>query len=97
MPSIAGSAALPSTVDVLINNRRGATSSVQPGPFEITDVPIVTGAGQVQLVVRDLLGRETVISQGYYVAPHVACQGPVRLLFRGGLVPPGLWHAQQRL
>ncbi|MEJ1962833.1 MAG: fimbria/pilus outer membrane usher protein [Gammaproteobacteria bacterium] len=75
IPSISGSAALPSTVDVLINNRRGATSSVQPGPFELTNIPIVTGAGQVQLVVRDLLGRETVISQSYYVAPALLASG----------------------
>lgn len=68
-PSISGSAALPSTVDLLINNRRSAQSNVQPGPFEITHIPIVTGAGQMQLVVRDLLGRETVIQQSYYMAP----------------------------
>jgi len=68
-PSISGSAALPSTVDVLINNQRSAQSNVQPGPFELTNVPIVTGAGQMQLVVRDMLGRETVISQNYYIAP----------------------------
>ena len=75
IPSISGSAALPSTVDVLINNRRGATSTVQPGPFELTNVPIVTGAGQIQVVVRDLLGRETVINQSYYLAPVLLAKG----------------------
>jgi outer membrane usher protein len=74
-PSISGSAALPSTVDVLINNRRSAQSNVQPGPFELTHVPIVTGAGQMQLVVRDMLGRETVINQSYYIAPHLLAPG----------------------
>lgn len=74
-PSISGSAALPSTVDVLINNQRSAQSKVQPGPFELTNVPIVTGAGQMQLVVRDMLGRETVISQSYYIAPLLLAPG----------------------
>lgn len=74
-PSISGSAALPSTVDVLINNQRSAQSTVQPGPFEITHVPIVTGAGQMQLVVRDLLGRETLIHQSYYIAPLLLAPG----------------------
>ncbi len=58
MPSISGSAALPSTVDVLINDRRTASSTVQPGPFELTNVPTVNGAGQMQVVVRDLLGAK---------------------------------------
>ncbi|HEY0339771.1 MAG TPA: fimbria/pilus outer membrane usher protein, partial [Steroidobacteraceae bacterium] len=84
MPSISGSAALPSTVDVLLNDRRAATSNVQPGPFELTDVPIVTGAGQMQLVVRDLLGRETVVSQSYYVAPVLLASGLSDFSFEAG-------------
>ena len=75
MPSISGSAALPSTLDVLINNRRNASSNVQSGPFELTNVPVVTGAGDIQVVVRDMLGRETVINQSYYVAPQLLAKG----------------------
>lgn len=70
-PSISGSAALPSTVNLLVNNRFAATSEVPPGPFDLTQVPLVTGSGQMQLVVRDMLGRETLISQSYYVAPQL--------------------------
>lgn len=83
-PSISGSAALPSTVDVLINNQRNSQSKVQPGPFEITHVPIVTGAGQMQLVVRDLLGRETVINQSYYIAPLLLAPGLSDFSFEAG-------------
>lgn len=83
-PSISGSAALPSTVEVLINNQRSAQSNVQPGPFELTHVPIVTGAGQMQLVVRDMLGRETVISQSYYVAPLLLAPGLSDFSFEAG-------------
>jgi len=83
-PSIPGSAALPSTVDVLINNRRSATSNVQTGPFELANVPVVTGAGEMQLVVRDLLGRETVISQSYYAAPQLLAPGLSDFSFEAG-------------
>ncbi len=83
-PSISGSAALPSTVDVLINNQRSAQSNVQPGPFKLTNVPIVTGAGQMQLVVRDMLGRETVISQSYYIAPVLLAPGLSDFSFEAG-------------
>lgn len=83
-PSISGSAALPSTVEVLINNQRSVQSNLQPGPFELTHVPIVTGAGQMQLVVRDLLGRETVISQNYYLAPQLLAPGLSDFSFEAG-------------
>jgi outer membrane usher protein len=83
-PSITGSAALPSTVDVLVNNRRATSSAVQSGPFDLTELPIVTGAGQLQLIVRDMLGRETVINQGYYLAPQLLRPGLSAFSFEAG-------------
>ncbi|MBA2673167.1 fimbria/pilus outer membrane usher protein [Ramlibacter sp.] len=68
MPAINGSAALPSTVDVLVNNQRQSSTSVPAGPFALTDVPLVNGAGDLNVVVRDLRGVETVVSQSYYTA-----------------------------
>ncbi len=97
MPSISGSAALPSTVDVLINNRHNSSSTVQPGPFELTNVPTVTGAGQMQLVVRDLLGRETVISQNYYLAPVLLKPGLSDFSFEAGSLRENYGLEQQRL
>ena len=84
-PSMTGSAALPSTVDVLVNDRRAATSTVQPGPFDLTDVPLVTGAGQLQLIVKDMLGRETIVNQGYYLSPHLLKPGLSDFSFEAGL------------
>lgn len=75
MPSLSGSAALPSTVDVLINNQRQQSARVAPGPFELTNVPVVSGAGEINLIVRDLLGRETVLSQSYYLSPRLLAAG----------------------
>lgn len=84
MPSINGEAALPSTVDVLINNQRSTSTEVPNGPFTISNVPIVTGAGEMQLVVRDLLGRETVIRQDYYIAPQQLRSGLADYSFEAG-------------
>jgi len=76
-PSIAanGQAALPSTVDVFVNNALVAQRSVPPGPFSITHIPTVTGGGNVQLVVRDLLGRETLITQPFYASKQLLAAG----------------------
>jgi len=66
LPSVTGSAQLPSTADVYVNNVLVRTSDLPPGPFDITDVPIVTGSGDVRLIVRDMLGRQQLLSQPYY-------------------------------
>jgi len=64
--SAVGQATLPSTVDVFVNNALVARRSLPPGPFSITNIPVVTGAGNIQVVVRDLLGREQFINTPFY-------------------------------
>jgi outer membrane usher protein len=66
---LSGDAALPSTVDVLINDSQRFSDELPSGPFAISDLPAVTGAGEVTAVVTDVLGRETVITQPYYISP----------------------------
>jgi outer membrane usher protein len=61
-----GQATLPSTVDVFVNNALVSRQTVPPGPFSISNIPIVSGTGEARLVVRDLLGREQVITQPFY-------------------------------
>jgi outer membrane usher protein len=61
-----GEAAVPSTVDVFVNNRQVASEQVPPGPFTIDRLPVLTGAGQLQVVVTDALGRQQVVTQPYY-------------------------------
>ncbi len=76
-PSVAanGQAALPSTVDVFVNNALVAQRPVPPGPFSITNIPTINGSGNVQLVVRDLFGREQVISQPFYASVNLLKEG----------------------
>jgi outer membrane usher protein len=69
LQSVTGQAVLPSTVDVYVNHALTAQQQVPPGPFAIRDLPVVTGGGDVKVVVRDLLGREQVITQSFYTGP----------------------------
>lgn len=71
LPTLSGQAALPSTVDLLVNDSPRFSQSVRPGPFDIANVPVISGAGELSLVVRDLLGRQTVIQQSYYASPRL--------------------------
>lgn len=75
LPTINGSAALPSTVDLLVNNQRIPTTTVAPGPFQLSNVPVITGAGEINLIVRDALGVERLITQRYYASPKLLAPG----------------------
>ncbi len=72
---LSGDAALPSSVDLLVNDSQRFSADLPAGPFTIENVPLVTGAGEVTAVVRDVLGRETVISQPYYASPSLLREG----------------------
>jgi outer membrane usher protein len=87
--TLAGEAALPSTVEVLVNNARRMSQPVPPGPFELRNVPTITGAGDINLVVRDLLGRETVVRQSYYTSPRLLAPGLTDFSFDAGWLRTG--------
>lgn len=70
-----GSAVVPSTVDVFVNGAQVASQDVPPGPFTIDHVPSITGAGQMQVVITDALGRQQVLSQPYYTGPALLRAG----------------------
>jgi len=76
LPALTGSAALPSTVDVLVSGRSVQPGiPVAPGPFALRNVPTITGDGRVNLVVRDLTGIETVITRDFYLSPTLLAPG----------------------
>ena len=75
LPSLGGEAALASVADIYVNNVLTARRDLQPGVFRVSDVPVVSGSGTVGVVVRDLLGRETSVSQSDYTAPELLRAG----------------------
>jgi outer membrane usher protein len=75
LPGVSGSAAVPSVVDVYVNSALQGQQQVAPGPFELRNVPVPSGGGRVQLVMRDLLGREIVSEQSYYASAQLLRAG----------------------
>lgn len=86
VPAVAGEALLPSTVDVYVNNALQMRMDVPAGPFSITDLPAMTGQGDARIVVKDLLGREQIITQPYYVSPRLLSRGVQNYSYETGFV-----------
>lgn len=66
LPMVTGMSSAPSTVELYINDVLRQTSQVPTGPFSISNFPLLTGSGQARMVVRDALGRETVLVQDFF-------------------------------
>ena len=59
VPAFASQAAVPSSVQLLVNNIQQFGAQINDGPFVLNSFPRISGAGEATLVVRDALGRVT--------------------------------------
>ncbi len=75
LPSIGGLAAQQSVAELFLDNTLRASERLPPGAFAIDNLPVITGAGELQLKVTDLLGREQLITQSFYVSPRLLRAG----------------------
>lgn len=75
LPLIGGVSAAPSTVEMYVNDVLRQVSNVPTGPFAIDNFPVVTGNGEARIVVRDILGRETVIVQPFFTSSQLLAAG----------------------
>lgn len=75
LPSVFGQTTLPSTVDVMIDNIIQYQGNVPAGPFELNQLPVISGNGELLLHIRDVMGRTSVISQPFYISNTLLQEG----------------------
>ena len=85
-PEISGESALPSTVELYVDNLLRMRREVPSGPFTIQDLPVLNGQGDARLVVRDILGREQVITQPFFTSSRLLKQGLQNYSYELGFV-----------
>ena len=61
---------MPSTLDVYLNNSKTYTQEVPPGPFQVNNIPLISG-GEARLVLRDATGREVETTLPFYTSPQL--------------------------
>lgn len=86
MPYLIGDNGVPSTVDLYVNGVRRLTQNVEAGRFTVSSVPMVDGAGQVSLLVRDVLGRESVQQISFYGSRELLRPGLTASSIQAGLL-----------
>lgn len=86
LPAMSGESALPSSVDLFIDDALRGRETLPPGPFTLPNLPVITGEGELRVVVRDLLGREQVISERYYASPRLLRPGLTDFAYQAGFL-----------
>lgn len=68
LPQFKGEAAVPSTVDLLINGQKANATEVQSGPFILNNVPFINGKGEAVIVTTDSVGRQVSTAVPFYIS-----------------------------
>ncbi|MEI9429834.1 fimbria/pilus outer membrane usher protein [Mesorhizobium sp. Cs1299R1N3] len=85
LASVGGSAAVPSTVDVYVNDAKAYSHDIGAGPYQITDIPVTTGGGEARVVLRDAAGHETRTTVPFYTSPNLLRPGLSDFSLEAGL------------
>ncbi|WP_426133807.1 fimbria/pilus outer membrane usher protein [Pseudomonas sp. PWP3-1b2] len=75
LPQFAGEAAVPSSVDLFINGYKSESALLQPGPYTLTNIPFINGAGEAVVVTTDALGRQVSTTVPFYVTSTLLQHG----------------------
>ena len=85
LPSARGSAAVPSTADVYINNVKTYSQDVGAGPYLLTNLPAIGGSGTARVVLRDASGHTTEANLPFYVSSMLLAPGVFDYSVEAGL------------
>ena len=86
VPAIGGSAVVPSSVALYVNQMQQYAGAVPDGPFVLNQVAGLNGAGQATLVTRDALGREVASTIPLYIDTRMLAPGFDDYALGAGLV-----------
>lgn len=75
LPLFFGAATLPSAVDLYVDGLHQYSGQVEPGPFQLTTLPVVSGAGNAQIVMTDALGRSRTLDLSLYSTRQLLQRG----------------------
>lgn len=94
--NFSGQAALPSTVDIFVNDALRYRGRVDQGPFELNQIPALTGGGDARVVLTDPLGRQQAVTLPFYVSPAMLRDGVSDYSYEVGALRTGYATPQSR-
>lgn len=75
LPRFLGEAVLPSSVELYVDGIRQYSGNVPAGPFQLSTVPGIDGAGNARLVVTDAYGAVRTLDIPFYATQQLLADG----------------------
>lgn len=72
---IAGTARVPSTLEVWVDQMLALRSEIPAGPFVVDDIPLHTGAGELQATIVSPTGARHIITSPFYMDASLLAPG----------------------
>lgn len=72
---VTGTASVPNKIDVFVNNSKVANTSVDSGPFVVSNIPFINGDGTAQIVTTDGNGRQVSSTISFYNSSELLKEG----------------------
>jgi outer membrane usher protein len=85
LPVISGTAAAPSTVDVIVNGLKTYSQPVGSGPFSVTNLPVMGAGGDARVLIRDATGRTFEMSLSLFNTANMLAPGLSDFSLEAGL------------
>lgn len=83
--SYSGTAAVPTSVDVYVNNLNAWSGTVTPGPFTLTDLPTIGDRGDATIVIRDDSGHEETKTVSFFATETLMAPGQLDFSLETGV------------
>lgn len=77
IPQFAGEVAVPTALDLFVNGYKSSSTELNPGPYTLTNIPLINGAGEAVVVTTDALGRQVSTTLPFYVSTRLLQPGLV--------------------
>jgi outer membrane usher protein len=75
MQQLSGQVTMPSMADIYVNGMLVKTMNLQPGQFNLQNLPVAAGAGNTQVIIRNAFGQQQQINAPYYLSTLVLKEG----------------------
>ena len=85
LQTLAGSVTVPSTAYVYVNGQLVRTIQIQPGPFNLQNVPVASGSSNTRVVITNAFGQQQVLQAPYYFGTNQLRQGISQFNFDFGV------------
>lgn len=90
VPNLSGAVLTPSQYEVYVNDRLLRRGELQPGRFDLANLPASIGNGTIRVVTRDAYGRTAELSSPYYLSTRILARGQHEYAYHAGFVRPDI-------